>query len=163
MRKQMSELLDVKSLSKEMEQLVLPKGLPDRPVKVGDTWTTSETRKLGAMGEIRIDQEHRFAGWEMVDNRRVAVIETAGTTNIGNGAQLSKQAQSYQPKWSDVSIVGKIWFDPELGVIGATSVQKLTMEMTIPAPKQPKPMAMKMHMNTTTKTSLVKVSDAAAR
>ena len=88
-------------------------GLPDKPVKVGDTWPATRTYNYGA-ALLTLDTTNTFKAWEQRDGRKVARFEQTGTLTTKPPAPGSLVAITLD---DGAKITGKAWFDPALGAI----------------------------------------------
>jgi hypothetical protein len=164
---------DAKAVAEELVKQFRPTILPDKPVKIGDTWTRTETQKQGATGEITVSQECRFAGWEMLGQRRVAAIEITGTISGNALEQLmvssfnrarakasnsSAGAQAPVPT-SSSSFKGKTLFDPEMGIVVDSNVD-LAISTGMAMAAGPKSFQMKTTTTNLRRVSLVSMSEA---
>jgi hypothetical protein len=102
-------------------------GLPGKPVKIGDTWPVKTELNLGSIGQMVINLNYTFTGWEQRDNQKCAVLEFVGDISMkssGDGAAAGMMSID-QGKAS-----GKTWFDPNMGMIRETAGnQDITMKI----------------------------------
>ena len=93
-------------------------GLPDKPVKIGDTWSP----KLDAMKAMpegaQFNYVYTFKGWEQHNNKRCALIEMAGDFGMNPDAATPPGMPAIKARLS-----GKIWFDPEAGMVVESSMK----------------------------------------
>ena len=87
-------------------------GLPEKPLKPKDSWTTTRNQSIGITALIA-DTTNTFTGWEQRDGRKVALIESSG--GLASKAPAGAPAATTVEDGSTLS--GKAWFDPALGVI----------------------------------------------
>jgi hypothetical protein len=104
--------------------LVEPRsGLPDRPVAVGDTWTTRRNVSLALFpamfpsDNIAMTVTNRFVRWEQAGSARVARIEFDGKIAFKNPNQVT---DNFTIETSRVT--GHYAFDPTRGQILRTSM-----------------------------------------
>ncbi len=142
--------------------------LPEKPVKVGDTWDIAQSVKM-TVGErpvkLEMKSRGRFAGWEKVGDRLCAVLET--TTEIPTMSDFFQQLLTVLPPEAgsatmdgSVKSEDKFWFDPDAGrILRIEGTGELTMNFSLSLPTgQSVSTMMLMHM--TERKQLVKVSKA---
>ena len=106
--------------------VTLAVGLPDKPVKVGETWPVQRDTPMGQMGTLLLDMNYTFKGWEEHEKRRCALLEFTGS--VTNKAGAAPTAMSMTVENGKTS--GKLWFDPVAGmVIDSFSEQEMTMKI----------------------------------
>jgi hypothetical protein len=88
-------------------------GLPDKPVKVGDTWPVKTELNMGPMGVMVLNSTFTFKRWEQHDDRKCAVFESTGDV----AAKSSGDSQPGSMNIENGKTFGKIWFDPALGMV----------------------------------------------
>lgn len=98
---------------------------PDRPLDVGDSWTTSGPRAAFAEDGPHFTAEHRVIGEETIAGRETIVInslyETPGFEVESNGDERIAEAL-YGPESVEVTI----WFDPADGIIVRAELNRTT-------------------------------------
>ena len=124
-------------------------GLPDKPVKIGDSWPVKTEMSLGPMGEMVMNLTYTFKGWEQRDNHKCAALEYSGDISIKPGDAGATTVTVDHGK-----ATGTTWFDPAMGMIIETS-GKQDMALKINAMGQA--MSTQMHQNIDNK--LVEVTD----
>ena len=87
-----------------VRQMVEFNHLPDKSVRVGDTWHQTDDLNNG----LQSDANYTFRGWQWHDSRKCALIEFEGT--ITNPKAKSKSSVE------DSKFYGRYWFDPEEGI-----------------------------------------------
>ncbi len=102
-------------------------GLPDKPVKPGDSWAVSRSQSFGP-GSISMDGTNTFKGWEQHSGRKMAVVESSGTITTKPGTAAAGVSVTVE---EGAKSSGKAWFDPELGVIAESSfTSEFSIKMT---------------------------------
>jgi hypothetical protein len=124
-------------------------GMPDHPVKIGDSWHM--VKKISnPIGELTLDLECTFKGWEQHGDRQCARIDNTGSISSSGDSTMPNMSV----KIKNGKISGEGWYDPDLGmVVDGTSDQDMTMIITA----QEKPMTMQMKQKI--RFSLVKTED----
>lgn len=125
------------------EMGMLPQGLPNRTVKLRESWPFEISMELGPLGKLSIAMTYTFSGWEEHDGIQCAVLDYTGTISskggTGPGAQMEIDITSGTMK-------GKSWFDPEAGLVRDTSGEQ-SMTMNIGAMGQKLAMRMKQDVS----------------
>jgi len=112
------------------------RGLPDKPVKVGDSWPLKTDLTVPVLGQMNLDLNYTLAGWEQREKRKCAVINFVGTMSSKGAAGTGPMGMSMKLESGKLS--GKSWFDPELGYpIEAAIDQDLVIHMTMAAGRNP--------------------------
>lgn len=93
-------------------------GLPDKPVKVGDTWPASRTYNYG-VALLTLDATNTFKAWEQRDGRKVARFEQTGVIVTKPPAPGSLVNVTLE---DGAKFTGKAWFDPALGAIVESTI-----------------------------------------
>ena len=93
--------------------VMLDSGLPDRTVKVGDSWPEQRDQPMGQMGTVQVNTTNAFRGWEEHDQRRCAIIEFTGTVANKPGGPPTPLSMSIENGRTS----GKSWFDPASGMV----------------------------------------------
>lgn len=88
-------------------------GLPEKPVKLGDTWPFARGHSYGA-ATLSVDATNTFKGWEQRDGRKVALLVHDGVIAAKPPAAGSTVTATLD---EGAKLTGKAWFDPALGVI----------------------------------------------
>lgn len=143
--------------------------LPENPVKVGDTWDTStkiDFKMEDRTVEIEVKGKARLIGFEKLDGRDCAVIET--TTEIPDFGELMQAMPIPESKGKVTARTegqshGKIWFDIVGGLVvrNETSTD-VTMNFSISLPTG-QSVNMSMQGTFQTKQQLTKVSQGEAK
>jgi hypothetical protein len=111
------------------KQMASMQGLPDHPVKVGDTWPFKTEISLPALGTMVMDSTYTFTGWEQRDGHKCAVLSFTGniyTKPAEDGATPSTVSID------DGKTSGQVLFDPALGMpVETSTIQNLTMKMSV--------------------------------
>ena len=103
-------------------------GLPDHPVKVGDTWPFKHEIPLPALGTMVLDMTYTFTGWEQRDNHKCAVLSFNGNiyTKSGNDGTPAGMVSMDDGKTS-----GEVLFDVAMGMpVETSAIQSFTMKMS---------------------------------
>lgn len=143
--------------------------LPENPVKVGDSWDIStkiDLKMEDRTVEIEVKGKARLIGFEKLDGRDCAVIET--TTEIPDFGELMQAMPIPEGKGkvsarTEGQSHSKIWFDIAEGLVvrNETSVD-VTMNFSISSPTG-QSVNISMQGNFQTKQQLTKVSQGEAK
>jgi len=95
-----------------VRQMVEFNKLPDKSVRVGDTWHQTNDLSNG----LQSDATFTFRGWQWHDSRKCALIEFEG--NITTPSAKSKTSVE------DSRYYGRYWFDPEVSLIADSIVHE---------------------------------------
>lgn len=108
------------------------RGLPPKPVTIGDTWPLKLDLPAGPMGKININATVMHKGFEDQDGHRCAVLDSVGTLKGGSaGGGPTGKMNIEQGKLN-----GTTWFDPELGaMINSSSEQHMRIKGEMPGPQ----------------------------
>jgi hypothetical protein len=119
--------------------------LPARPVDVGDTWPVKIDLEMGPIGQLALEMDFTFKGWEERQQRHCAWFDFTGSmTTKGEGGSM--MGMSFVLK--DGKTTGKTWFDPDLGMTIDTDMrQDMKLLMTLPKVGIPPNMAGKSITN----------------
>jgi hypothetical protein len=127
---------------------LLSKGLPDHPVNIGDSWSSSQDRNNPA-GVMTMNSTYTFKGREQHKGHNcvhllvTGDIKTKSTSSATTGATV---------KIENGTISGDMWFDPDLGIsVDDASEEDLTLNITAQST------ALTEHMKENAETSLVNV------
>jgi hypothetical protein len=151
-----------KMFSKEsLEQMCsqsFVEGLPEKPVKIGDTWTTKTKMPMGDMVTMNVEMKYTFKGWETLDKHRCALLESVGTIKGEARKGENPMGMKMSIKGGDAS--GKIWFDLELGMPRKSVVNhKMKMEMSMMPPGATQPVTSTIDQVQKTSIILTKIGD----
>ena len=98
-------LLDEENLKRVV---TLAGGLPDKPVKVGETWLVQRDMPMGPMVPLWMDAKYTFKGWEEHDERRCALIECQArcdkSPGKGSEADCDRRCKEHAH-----SVIGSLW------------------------------------------------------
>jgi hypothetical protein len=135
-----------------LKQMVDAYHLPDKPIKIGDTWPVKTEMDLPMLGTLITNLKFTFTGWEQHENHKCAVFTFDGDITSKPGTtQSSPMAMTIEGG----KTAGKSWFDPELGMaIGSLIDQTMTMKMNVQG--QSMSTSIQQKINTT----LLQVADA---
>ncbi len=113
-----------------LKQLVeTSQSLPQRPVKVGETWPFRTDVPTGPMGKMAIEVKVKLKGFEQYENRHCAVLDSSGTLK-GSGGEAGPMGKM---SIEEGTLTGTSWFDPELGaMVGMDSDQKMQLKIEPP-------------------------------
>jgi len=102
------------SLTKSLERGGMPTYLPERPVEVGDSWSSTAEIPLGmsAGGSLNLELEHTLREVRAAPEGRVAVIELAGSYSQLQGFEESGLGV---PMHMQASLTGSSLFDIDNG------------------------------------------------
>lgn len=119
------------------------RGLPPKPVAVGESWPSQMEVPAGPIGKLKLDQKNLFKGWETRENRKTAALSTTGTMTSSGGGGGADMGPMQNMKIEDGKLTGTSWFDPELGnLLDSVSDQAMKVTGSFPAPpnsNQPAP------------------------
>jgi len=62
--------------------LIQDEGLPEGPLKVGDTWTATATLKTAGEPDVRVKQQFELVGWEDVARKSCAKVRMTATIPV---------------------------------------------------------------------------------
>jgi hypothetical protein len=103
-------------------------GLPDKPVKVGDTWPNHIEVANGPMGTLKMNMNYKFAGWEQHDGKNCVLLTYTGDMVIKAATNNPAMNMSIE----NGAIEGKSWFDPALGTtVDGAADQSMTLKMNM--------------------------------
>ena len=125
-------------------------GLPDKPVKIGDTWPVKTEMSLGPMGAMVMNLTYTFKGWEQHDNHKCAALEYSGDISIKPGDASTGTTLTVD----NGKATGTTWFDPAMGMIIETSGKQ---DVALKINTMGQAMSTQMHQNMNNK--LVEVTD----
>ncbi|MFN4180674.1 MAG: hypothetical protein ACK4I8_10205, partial [Armatimonadota bacterium] len=143
--------------------------LPENSVKVGDTWDIStkiDFKMEDRTVEIEVKGKARLVGFEKLDGRDCAVIET--TTEVPDFGELMQAIPIPEGKGkvsarTEGQSHGKIWFDIAEGLVVRNEISvDVTMNFSITLPTG-QSVNMSMQGNFQTKQQLTKVSQGEAK
>jgi hypothetical protein len=121
-------------------------GLPDKPVKIGDTWPIHLEISAGPMGTMKMDMKYKFAGWDQHDGHNCALLTYTG--NMTSQAGTNKPAMNMTIEKGVIS--GKNWFDPALGVtVESDADQSMNVKVSMQGQKTDSKMKQKILMKLT--------------
>jgi hypothetical protein len=98
------------------------RGLPDKPVEVGDSWPYEIEMPAGPMGKIKVNSTFILKGMEDRDKYKCAVMDVLGTFKGTGGAEPA--GPMGQMNIEQGKMQGTSWFDPELGALVESSVDQ---------------------------------------
>jgi len=113
--------------------------LPEKPIKVGDTWTVPIDRTIPNRARIIGKQVHKLAGFETVGGRRVARItySSKGTIKVDIKSKVQKVSGELEFSAAEATVL----FDPASGQIvsmksrssssGTLNVEANGMQLTV--------------------------------
>lgn len=144
----------VKSMYSEdsLKQMgVNAQGLPDKPVKIGDSWPFHQDIPAGPAGTLQLDMTVTFKGWEEHAGHHCAVLESRGQLKSKPGGGNSAMSVVVDKGTSE----GTMWFDPGLGnVVDNVVDQTMNFKMQIQGQDVTSKLSQRVKMQ------LVKLSDA---
>lgn len=124
-------------------------GLPDKPVKIGDTWPLKVEMALGPLGTVVLNSQYTFKGWERHNDHKSVLLEFTGVLTTGSDSGAGGGMTIENGKTS-----GKMWFDPALGMVIDTTA-KQGMIIKVNAQGQ----SLTTKVNSTVSNKLVKIAD----
>jgi len=96
------------------KQMVELSGLPSHAVRVGEKWPVKRTVNGGLVGNLLLETENTFKGWQTHDGRRCARLEFAGTMKAaGTNSLLGALGQL---NIENGKIQGTTWVDASLNL-----------------------------------------------
>lgn len=93
------------------------RGLPDHPVKPGDTWPLKLQMPVGPVGELTLNLNYTFKGMEQHDGHNCALLDYTGTLSSTPLENTNGMALNIE----NGKISGTTWFDPDLGMVIETA------------------------------------------
>jgi hypothetical protein len=125
-------------------------GLPDKPVKIGDTWPNHLEIAAGPMGTMTMNMKYKFAGWEQHDGHNCALLTFTGDVTSKPGTNNPAMSMTIQ----NGTLSGQSWFDPALGMpVDNTADQSMSVKMNMQGKNTDSQMKQKIDIK------LVKISD----
>jgi hypothetical protein len=118
-RADMNHMLSEDSLKRNFN---FGQGLPDHPVRIGDSWPVQSEINLGPLGTMELHQQYVMRGFGVRENRPCAILEFNGVLK----RKLGGDAASPYLKTSieNGTANGRNWFDLELGMVVAAEVNQ---------------------------------------
>lgn len=108
---------------------IFGKILPNKAVKVGDTWEDSMKMNLTSLGKATVGLKYKFLRWEEQAGKQYAIIEMNGKMNSKGENTSNPMGQKIAIK--DGIISGTIMYDPDSGEsLKSEMVQELNLEIT---------------------------------
>ena len=102
------------------------KGLPNHPVKVGESWS-SQTDTASDAGDLALKMNFTFQNWEMRRDRRCAHFTITGKVSSKNASTATGSAIEIKKG----NFTGDLWYDPDLGMmVESDTSQKLTLKIS---------------------------------
>ncbi|MDB6124953.1 MAG: hypothetical protein JWQ71_3946 [Pedosphaera sp.] len=112
-----------------LKHMVSLQGLPDKAVKVGDSWPLTTEIDMPMVGTLVTKMNYTFTGWEQHDKKKCAVITFTGDIASKPGAP---QTAGMTINIDSGKSSGKSWFDPAAGMsLGSDVDQSMTMKMKL--------------------------------
>ena len=110
------------------------RGLPRKPVKVGESWPLQMDLTVPVLGAMKLDLNYTLKGWAQREKRRCAAIDFAGSMIAKGGTNPSAMGMTMSIESGKLS--GTTWFDPELGHPVETMInQDMVLHMSVPNPR----------------------------
>jgi hypothetical protein len=98
-------------------------GLPDHPVRPGDTWKSSTEMRVYGTAKISIDGDFTFKEWEDRNGHKCAKLDFDGKISGQGGDKAPFSIEKGK-------VHGTSWFDPEQGVlVGSDSDETMTVKI----------------------------------
>ena len=94
------------------------RGLPAKPVHLGESWPYKIEIPAGGLGKITLDSTISLKRWEDLPPRHLAVLESRGTLQ---SAPLEEENSSGMAI-DQGTVTGTSWFDPEQGTLVESAV-----------------------------------------
>jgi hypothetical protein len=108
------------------------RAFPDRPVQAGESWPYRIEVPAGGIGKIVVDSTITFKQWEDHEQKKFAVLETAGTLTsvaLQSGATATMSIDRG-------TVNSRSWFDPEFGALIESAVEQ-SMQLSGVVPPTP--------------------------
>jgi hypothetical protein len=103
-------------------------GLPDKPVKPGDSWPVNIKLPAGPIGKLDMSLKYKFESWEQHEGHNCVLLSYTG--NIGSTGGTGTAGMNMSVDGGKTT--GKSWFDPELGTMVDTAAdQDMTLKMKV--------------------------------
>lgn len=109
--------------------------LPKGPVDVGAKWSDEQTMALGPLGETSVTMQYLFKGWEKKENISCVLITFTGSIKTVDDGTAPDAMMGMTIDKIDGTMNGKIWFDPEAGLIRSSEIKQV-MKMVMSLPQQ---------------------------
>jgi hypothetical protein len=93
-------------------------GLPDGPIRVGQSWTNQQEITVMMMANVVLLTTNTFVGWQVRDGHKCARIEVTGTIlqakQRSGGDTMNILRFLGDLSFDDAQVNGTIWLDPQL-------------------------------------------------
>lgn len=127
----------------------LTQSLPDHPVNIGDTWSSSHDVN-NPTGVMTVDSTYTFKDWEQHNGHNCVHLLISGDVKTKTASAATTGAVVNIKKGT---VTGDAWFDPDLGMfVDINSDQDITMDI------QTRNMALTQRQKQNVEMSLVDVS-----
>lgn len=127
----------------------LTQSLPDHPVSIGDTWSSSHDVN-NPTGVMTVDSTYTFKDWEQHNGHNCVHLLISGDVKTKTASAATTGAVVNIKKGT---VTGDAWFDPDLGMfVDINSDQDITMDI------QTRNMALTQRQKQNVEMSLVDVS-----
>jgi hypothetical protein len=97
------------------------RAFPDKPVQVGESWPYRVEVPAGGIGKIIVDSTITFKRWEDHEQKKFAVLETAGALS---SRALPQPGATATMSIEQGTVKGTSWFDPEFGALIESAVEQ---------------------------------------
>ncbi len=125
-------------------------GLPDKPVKIGETWPLKLEVALGPLGSVVMNSDYTFKNWEQHNDHKCALLQFTGTLSAADTGSAENAMAIDGGKTS-----GKLWFDPALGmVVDSVAEEGMTVKVTAQGH------SLTTKVNAKVRNKLINISDA---
>jgi hypothetical protein len=105
------------------QMVAFGQGLPTHLVGIGDPWSYQTELNAGALGKLTINSTLVLRRWEKHEDRKLAVVETAGTIK---GAGQPETPLPGAIWFEQGAVAGVSWFDLEAGrLVESTVTQQM--------------------------------------
>jgi Family of unknown function (DUF6263) len=109
-----------------LKQMASVEGLPDHPVKVGDSWPFKLDMPQAMVGNLAVDMNITFSGWEQKDDHKCAALMISGTISMKPPDSGGEPVMSLDGG----NVNGELWFDPDLGMpIESSATENFTLKV----------------------------------
>jgi RNA polymerase sigma-70 factor (ECF subfamily) len=159
MKQMMKSIMSPESARDTYGQFVTFDDYPDMPVRTNDSWTRSRTLTLPFFGPAQVTNTYRFAGWQNVHGRRMALI-----TNESKfaGTEPGQGLMGFQFNRMEMDAAGNTYYDPEIEYMRTSDMNtKGVVEASMSFPGSPSPIQMKLHIDQRVTITVVDVDDSA--
>jgi hypothetical protein len=106
----------MKSMFKNFEPLT------DKPIKVGETWTSTQELSLPFLGKTLLNNYYTFKEWDKRTDQRLAFVQFSG--NMDSQSKKGADAGLMNISLENAFFTGKSWYNPEIGIAVETQIDQ---------------------------------------